>query len=521
MSEQGGSSRLDGLTHGAADWAGLRVLVAGIGPAGFAAADALVERGAVVVVADSREGTAQRERAAILQMLGADVRLGEQAQDATRGMDTAAPDLVIASPGRSGADPLLAPAVAAGLPVWGEADLAWRMRSGGAGRDAPAPWLVVGGASGKTTTVTMLTAMLQAAGLRATAAGDVGRPGGLPLLEAVLHPQPYDVVAVSMAADRLRWSSTVSPQAAVCLNVAPGGPGPLAQPGGLYAATQLACVYTVADPATERLVRDADVVEGCRAIGVTLGVPAVSMFGVVEDVLCDRAFVPQRVTSAAELGTLDDVRTAAGGVLASHHVIDALAAAALARAHGVPPAAVRDGLRGVVPAAHRTARVAEAGGVTWVDDAAAGTPYAAAASLGAFERVVWVAGADSPAAETDAGLQVALDDLVAARAERLRAAVLIGPPGQQLARALARHAPDVPVASVPLAETGTVPGMDAVVARAAELARPGDTVLLAPACAPGPAEGPPDGERRVAEETGDAFVAAVRRRLAAAGGQPT
>ncbi len=75
------------------------------------------------------------------------------------------------------------------------------------------------------------------------------------------------------------------------------------------------------------------------------------MLGVVDDVLVDRAFVAQRRTSAAELATLDDVRAGAGGVLAPHLVANALAAAALARAAGVPAVAVRDGLRGPRPAA--------------------------------------------------------------------------------------------------------------------------------------------------------------------------
>ena len=77
--------------------------------------------------------------------------------------------------------------------------------------------------------------------------------------------------------------------------------------GVVYERTQLACVYNAADPETERLVREADVVEGCRAIGFTLGTPAVGMLGVVDDVLCDRAFVEDRRTAAAELATLEDL----------------------------------------------------------------------------------------------------------------------------------------------------------------------------------------------------------------------
>ena len=90
---------------------------------------------------------------------------------------------------------------------------------------------------------------------------------------------------------------------------------------------------------TEQLVRDADVLEGARAIGFTLGTPAVGMVGVVDDVLADRAFVEERQTSAAELCTLDDLASTA-----PHYVANALAAAALARSHGVAPGA-RSGRR--------------------------------------------------------------------------------------------------------------------------------------------------------------------------------
>jgi UDP-N-acetylmuramoylalanine--D-glutamate ligase len=471
---------------------------------GFAAADALLERGAQVVVVDAREGGAERERAVVLDTLGADVRLGTDHTDTLPTVGPGPgpgagerPDLVVTSPGWRPDQPLLAAAATAAVPVWGEVELAWRMRP----RGGAAPWLTLTGTNGKTTTVRMLTAMLGAAGLRAVAAGNVGTP----LLEAVLHPDPYDVLAVELSSFQLHWSHSLRPQASACLNVAPdhvdwhGSFEEYARAKGrIYTDTELACVYNVADPTTQRLVRQADVVEGCRAVGFTLGVPAISMLGVVEDVLCDRAFVAERETSAAELGSLDDVRAAGGGTLAPHTVANALAAAALARAHGVPAAAVRDGLRGFTPDPHRIARVAEADGVVWVDDSKATNPHAADASLRAFDHVVWVAGGLAKGAT--------FDDLVAAHAGRLRAAVLIGRDRDLVRQALARHAPDVPVVEVDVLETGLVTVMDAVVERAAGLARAGDVVLLAPACAS------MDlftsyGHR------GDEFAAAVRRRL--------
>jgi UDP-N-acetylmuramoylalanine--D-glutamate ligase len=464
-------SRLETLTHRDADWSGLRVLVAGLGVSGFAAADALVERGAQVVGVDGADPAGKPvlgERARILDILGVDVRLGPEH---VAGMPAGEVfDLVVTSPGWPPDQPLLAEAARAGLPIWGEVELAWRMRAS----EGAAPWITVTGTNGKTTTVNMLASILQAAGLRATSAGNVGTP----ILEAVLHPDPYDVIAVELSSFQLHWSSSLRPFASACLNVAPDHVdwhGSLEEyardKGKVYENTEVACVYNVEDPRTERLVMDAEVQEGCRAIGFTLGVPAPSMVGVVDDVLADRAFVEQRRTSAAEMGTLADLKGDAP-TLAPHYVANALAAAALARSFGVALVAVRDGLRTFRPDPHRIAVVATVAGVHYVDDSKATNPHAAQASLSAYPSVVWVAGGLLKGAQ--------VDDLVVAVKDRLRAAVLLGADRALIADALARHAPDVPVVEVQTIDTGV---MDEVVAQAAALARAGDVVLLAPAAA--------------------------------------
>ena len=106
------------------------------------------------------------------------------------------------------------------------------------------------------------------------------------------------------------------------------------------------------------MVEEAEVVEGARAIGFTLGTPGLSMLGVVDDLLVDRAFIEQRRDSALELAKIADIHPAA-----PHNVANALAAAALARSYGVPATAVRDGLRNVRLGAHKIELVAEHGGV--------------------------------------------------------------------------------------------------------------------------------------------------------------
>jgi UDP-N-acetylmuramoylalanine--D-glutamate ligase len=486
-------------------WDGVRAVVAGFGVSGFAAADNLLHLGARVTALDARaDGPDQRaEKAELLEVLGADIRLG-QGSTATLPDDV---DLLVTSPGWRPDAPLLAQARARGVPVWGEVELAWRLRD----PDHDTPWLAVTGTNGKTTTVRMLEAILRAAGLRTVAAGNVG----LPLVEAVMDPEPYDALAVELSSFQLHYTTSMSAQAAAVLNVAEDHldwyasmAAYAADKGRIYEHAQRACVYNVADPVTERLVRDADVVEGARAIGFTLGMPGVGMLGVVEDILADRAFVEERETSAAELCTLADLAAPGTPGPAPHTVQNALAAAALARAHGVSQAAVRDGLRGFRPDAHRIALVGEADGVAWVDDSKATNPHAAQASLLAYDPVVWVAGGLAKGAS--------FDDLVRTVAGRLRGVVLLGRDRDVIAEALARHAPDVPVIVVETGETAVTDGEDVpdvagpmrrVVAAAAELARPGDTVLLAPGCAS------MDMFTDYAAR-GDAFAAAVRERLA-------
>jgi len=424
-------------------------------------------------------------------MLGVDVRLGPGSTDTfPEGVD-----LFVTSPGWEPTTPLLAEAAARAVPVWGEVELAWRLRGEGA-----APWLTVTGTNGKTTTVQMLESILRAEGLNALAVGNVGTP----VLEAVMNPEPFDVLAVELSSYQLHWSQSLSARASAVLNLAPdhidwhgGLDAYTADKARIYERTQVAAVYNVQDPVTEHMVEEADVVEGCRAIGFTLGVPATGMIGLVDDAIADRAFIAGRVSSAAELGSITDIGLSAHGdssrVPAPHVVANALAASALARAHGVEPRAVRDGLRAFVPDAHRIADVATIAGVRWVDDSKATNPHAAQASLSGFDHVVWIAGGLAKGA--------AFDELVIAARDRLRAVVLIGADRAVIADALRRHAPDVPLVEV---ATGETDPMDRVVEVAAPLAREGDTVLLAPGCAS-------MDQFRNYSARGDSFAAAVHR----------
>ncbi len=468
------------------DLRGATVLVAGLGVSGVAAARVLLGLGSSVTLSDA----AERPVVAELTAAGA-TWAGELAEvpDGT--------DLVVTSPGWRPDHPLLADAARRGVEVVGEPELAWRLRVPGPGGD-PAPWLAVTGTNGKTTTVTMLEAILQADGRRAVAAGNVGRP----LVEVVTARDPdgtpsFDTVAVELSSFQLHWSSTIAPAAAAVLNVADDH----TDWHGSFAAYRDAkariferapiAVTDAGDPVASALAAAHP-----HPVTVTLGDPGPQQLGVRDGALLDRAF------AADPSG---EVLLAAGGlqVPGPHNTVNALAAAALARAAGVPAEAVGRGLAGFRGGAHRNLLVATVDGVNYVDDSKATNPHAAAASLASYPRVVWIAGGLLKGAD--------VDPLVAAVAGRLSGVVLLGRDRDRFAAALARHAPAVPVVTVASGDDGGMDGTGVtaeattarVVAAARGLARPGDTVLLAPAAAS------MDVYRDYAHR-GTAFAAAVR-----------
>jgi UDP-N-acetylmuramoylalanine--D-glutamate ligase len=443
---------------------GRRVVVAGLGISGLAAARALLDRGARLLVVDGRVESDLAAVAAELRSRGAEVRLG----DATTPVDA---DLVVTSPGWRPDQPLLVAAARDGIEVIGEPELAWRLRP-----DGSPDWLGVTGTNGKTTTVGLLASILTAAGLRAVAAGNVG----LPLVDAVLADPSYDVLAVELSSFQLHWSSTLQCSAASILNVADdhadwhGSAAAYADDKSRILRGDAVAVVNLDDEGSIRGSANAT-----RQVGFTVGEPRRGQFGVRDGSLVD--------AEGEVLAATDDLR-----LPGEHNLANALAAGALATVRGVEPGAVRAGLRAYAPGRHRNEVVVIGGGVSWVDDSKATNPHAAAASLSAYDSVVWIAGGLLKGAS--------VDELVAAQSHRLRAAVLIGRDRAQIASALARHAPDVPVVTI---DTDDTDGMNEAVHAAATLAQPGDTVLLAPAAAS------MDMFRDYAER-GDRFAAAAR-----------
>ncbi|MEU6129067.1 UDP-N-acetylmuramoyl-L-alanine--D-glutamate ligase [Saccharopolyspora sp. NPDC047091] len=425
-----------------------RVLVAGAGVSGRSAAEALLAAGAEVTVTDASE-----ERLAALDS----VRAGGGRLLPGLLEPPAGTDLVVTSPGWRPGTPLLAAAAAADIEIIGEVELAWWLDRA---RPEPAHWLAVTGTNGKTTTVTMLESVLRAAELDVVACGNVG----LPVVDAVRAG--HRVLAVELSSFQLHWSRSLAAEAGVVLNLADDHldwHGTLDAYGAAKAkvyAGNVVAVHNADDEWSTRLATGAG-----RPVSFTLGEPGPGQLGITGGVLLDRAFAAD--PAGEVLADVADVRP--GG---PHNLANALAAAALARAHGVPADAVARGLRAFEPGAHRSVVVAETGGTTWVDDSKATNPHAADAALRAHDRVVWIAGGLLKGAD--------VEELVARNAGRLAAVVLIGRDRAAFAEALARHAPHVPVDEV---SAGDDAGMSQAVTRAAAHAAPGTAVLLAPAAA--------------------------------------
>ncbi|WP_125132317.1 UDP-N-acetylmuramoyl-L-alanine--D-glutamate ligase [Microbacterium sp. 10M-3C3] len=497
------ADRLDALTSWYADWRGLKVAVLGLSVTGFSVADTLAELGADVLVVSER---ADEQYARLLPVIGVRLWTGDLdvVPDELRDF---APDVVIASPGFAPQHPLIVWTRESGIALWGDIELAWRVRDKVVREDgSPADWVLITGTNGKTTTTRLTATMLAAGGRRAAPFGNIG----VPVLDAVRDPAGFDVLVVEVSSHQLwylglqtRSADPVSPHAAVCLNLADDH---LEWHGSfeayrdakavVYAHTRVACVYNKADAATRAMVEEAEVVEGARAIGFDLGVPGPSDLGVVDGILVDRAFLEERRTSALELTTV--AALAESGLAAPHIVANILAAAALARSLEVDPADIRDALERFELDPHRIQVVAVHEGVTWVDDSKATNPHAASSSLAAYPGAVWVVG----------GLLKGVDigPLVAARGGSVKAAIVLGSERDEVVSAFARHAPAVPVFEVDAAETENV--MAQVVDLAMEVVRDGDVVLLAPAAAS-------FDQFASYADRGRRFAEAVRERIAA------
>lgn len=425
------------------DLAGLRrALVIGLGASGRAAADLLAQAGVTVTITEERE---DHPGAADARAVGHEVLLAGSAPAPA----PATFDLVVPSPGVPESSPLLRDAAAADVAVWSEPELAWRAR--------PLPIVGVTGTNGKTSVTELVTAMLVADGTDALACGNIG----MPMSSAVRAAADDAVLVAELSSFQLRFVHRLRAQAAVLLNLADDH---LDWHGGAEAyRLAKARIWRGQQPDDWGVVNADDPVAtalrdrfapGRRADVTVLGPPAGSGVGVVDHQLV--ADVP------GFAGTVLDLEELA--LQAPHHRANVAAASALALLNGADAQAVGAAASAFHPGRHRLELVAEGDGVRFVDDSKATNTHATIASLQSAESVVWIAGGLAKGAD----LRGLVDHL-----DTVREAVLIGEAADELSRVCAD-------AGVTSRHAGS---MEEAVALAASLARPGDTVLLAPACA--------------------------------------
>ena len=431
---------------------GESVLILGAGVTGIAVARSLSAKGASILFADDQ----------VESIEGFKVLKSDQ-------IEVDGFSFIVISPGWKESHPLIVKATAAGIRLVNEIDLAWSFRA----ELVPGQkWIALTGTNGKTTTVEMAAAMLRAGGVSALACGNVG----MTVIESVESSEKYEVLVLELSSFQLHWLREASFVAAAILNIAEdhldwhGSFAEYARVKGSILDRTSTGIFNSADL---EVVNQAAHWQG-RKVFFSLDTPAPGEIGVVEDLLVDRAFVsdPQE---AAMLAEVIDVKPTV-----PHNVANALAAAGLVRALGVIPEAVRSALQNFSLGRHRIEEVANANGVSWVNDSKATNPHATAASLNSALSSIWIAGGLAKGSE--------MQELITKCKSRIKVAILIGADRELIARELRSQAPEIEIVYIDAPSTYQRGGtdnslMEAVVKAAAERANPGDRVLLAPACA--------------------------------------
>jgi len=458
-------------------------LIVGLGKTGLSCARFLAARGVPVAVTDSRPHPA-----------GLDP-LREDLPDVAvfvGGFDSAAlaaAEQLVVSPGVSLREPAIAAAVERGIPVVGDIELFARY--------ARAPVVAVTGTNGKSTVTALVGAMAQAAGRNVRVGGNIGTPA-LDLLEGVAaeveremfggapgvtgatgHGDAPDLYVLELSSFQLETTYSLNAAAAVVLNVSADHMDRYHDLAEYAAAKQRiyhgdgVMVINADDPVVAAMAQP-----GRRVVRFGMGKPEAGGFGLRSQ--NDASWLTQ---GDQALMPAHELR-----LVGQHNLANALAALALGSAVGIPNAAMVQALRRFSGLAHRMQWVAERDGVRWYNDSKGTNVGATLAALrGMAGPAVLIAGGDGKGAD--------FAPLRAAAADKARAVVLMGRDAGIIEAALAGA-----VAVVRAAD------MDDAVHKAGELAQRGDAVLLSPACAS-------FDMYKNYEERGDAFMAAVRRRL--------
>jgi len=378
-------------------------------------------------------------------------------------LDYAIYDLAIVSPGWRQDHSVISNLQSNGVEVISELDFAWTLKSELSPNQT---WLAVTGTNGKTTTIQMLESILISAGVSGIACGNVGTT----VVEAVTSGKNFDVLALELSSFQISWSSLPEYKAVAILNIAPdhidwhGSFDEYANAKIKLLTQTKVALLNLNDP--EIILRGAS--WSGRKIFFGFDTPQAGEIGLVEELLIDRAFVTS-TESAEVIAELDDVKPAV-----PHNVSNAMAAAGLALAIGIGHPQVKTGIANFKLDKHRLQTVLSQDGITWVNDSKATNPHAATAALLSHLSNIWIAGGLAKGAK--------MDDLVRRTASRIKAAIIIGKDGEEIASTLEKFAPEVKIYRIAKSDNPN-DLMDQVVSRAKEIAVLGDTVLLAPACA--------------------------------------
>jgi UDP-N-acetylmuramoylalanine--D-glutamate ligase len=399
----------------------------------------------------------------------------------------AAADLAIVSPGWKKNHPLVVEIQSRGIEMLSEVDFAWRVRCELAPNQR---WIALTGTNGKTTTVQMVESIISTSHLTGVACGNVGTS----VIEAVAKDEPYDLLALELSSFQIEWSNEARFESTAILNIADdhidwhGSFDEYANAKIKLLNSAKQAVLAGGDP---EIVLRSTSWSGPKVF-FSLDTPAIGEIGLVENLIVDRAFIKPGA-DAEVIAELLDINPAV-----PHNVLNAMAAAGLALSVGISYEAIKRGLIGFKPDHHRLEVVHTGQEIEWVNDSKATNPHAAIAALGSYLSIVWIAGGLAKGAR--------MEELAARMGSRIRAAILIGQDRELIAAALKTSAPEVEISYVDKVSTAENL-MDEVVAKAKELARPGDTVLLAPACAS------MDQFNSYAHR-GDCFIASVKRLVA-------
>jgi UDP-N-acetylmuramoylalanine--D-glutamate ligase len=411
---------------------GVRALVIGAGTSGAAAARTLADEGAIVLVSEAGDEVVHAFPE------GVRVETGGHRREHLDGAE-----VVITSPGVPESAEVLAWAGERGLEIWSELELGARLCS--------VPYVAITGTNGKTTTTSIVAAVLRADGRDAVACGNIGHPFSLAAREG------HEVLAVEASSFQLRFAPSFHPRVSALLNLAEDH---LDWHGSreAYGRAKAAIfrlqtgphdvhVGNADDPTAAALSASAR----CRLVWFRRDAPGPGEVGAVGNVL----------VSALEgrSGTIGEPTSPTGGFRA-----DAAAATAVSLSFGASLESARNAIAAERPLPHRGTVVATIDGVAYVDDSKATNPHAVLAALEGMSDVVLIAGGRAKGVDLSP---------LRSRADRLVGVVAIGEAADEVVDVFAGA-----VAHVVRADT-----LAKAVREAAALVPAGGTVLLAPACA--------------------------------------